>query len=353
MASIYDVAKLARVSTATVSAVVNNRNTVEAGTRRRVQAAIKRLHYQPNLYASNLARRTTRLFGLIVSDIVNPFFGEVAQAIRAEAHTQGYDVSLAATQFAPGDLVSTIRRMIGMRVAGVAIISTEIDPRALGILRESHTPAVFEDVGTVSETVSNIRIDYEGGIFKAVKYLVDLGHRKLLYVRSFPDGHRREQAFLSIRLRTEAFRAAIRRFRPQGVQAEIVTYPGPGPHSGQQAMHKARRQFDFTAVMATADPVALGVLRGLHEGGLSVPRDVSLIGFDNSYFCEYLSPPLTSVNIPRTRLAQMVVDCLVRNVENQEPGRELFLETDLIVRESTAPIANHQLSRRTASRHRK
>ncbi len=351
LVSIYDVAKFAKVSTATVSAVINNRDTVEAGTRRRVLAAIKKLHYQPNLYASNLARRTTRLFGLIVSDIVNPFFGEVAQAIRAEAQAQGYEVSLAATQFAPADLVAIIRRLIGMRVAGVAIISTEIDPRALEILRESRTPAVFEDVGTVSETVSNIRIDYEGGIFKAVKYLVDLGHRKLLYVRGFPDGHRKEQAFLSIRLRTEAFRAAIRRFRLQGVQAEITTYPGPGPCSGQQALHKARKQFDFTAAVAMSDPVALGVLRGLRECGLGVPREVSLIGFDNSYFCEYLSPPLTSVNIPRARLAQMVVDCLVRNVEYAAPGQELFLETELIVRESTAPPANPPAARRSASGH--
>ena len=82
MAKIYDVAKLAGVSTATVSAVINGRDTVESGTRRRVEAAIKKLNYQPNLYASNLARGSTRVLGLIVSDIVNPFFGELAQAIR-------------------------------------------------------------------------------------------------------------------------------------------------------------------------------------------------------------------------------------------------------------------------------
>ena len=349
MAKIYDVAKLAGVSTATVSAVVNGRDTVESGTRRRVEAAIKKLHYQPNFYASNLARGSTRVFGLIVSDIVNPFFGEIAQAIRGEAQARGYEVSLASTQFAPADLVSTVRRMIGMRVAGVAIMSTEMDARVLEMLCAHRMPAVFEDVGTVSQTVSNIRIDYEGGIFKAVKYLFDLGHRKILYVRSYPDTQQNEAAFLSICLRTQAFQKALEEFGPEGLEADIVTCPGPGPKPGRQAIQSALEHFDFTAVVAIADPVALGVLRELQAHGIEIPRDVSLVGFDNSYLCEYLCPPLTSVNIPRARLAHMVVDWLVRNVENKEPGRELILETELIVRESTAPP--HQKKRRTTLRH--
>ena len=337
MAKIYDVAKLARVSTATVSAVVNGRDTVESGTRRRVEAAIRKLHYQPNLYASNLARGSTRLFGLIVSDMVNPFFGELGEAIRAEAQAHGYEVSLASTQFSPANLVSAIRRMIGMRVAGVAIMSTEMDGRVLEMLRAHRMPAVFEDVGTVSETISNIRIDYEGGIFKAVKYLFDLGHRRILYVRSYPDTQQKEAAFLSICLRTQAFQKALKQFGPAGLEARIVTCPGPGPKPGQLAIQRALEHFDSTAVIAIADPVALGVLRGLQAHGVQIPRDVSLVGFDNSYLCEYLCPPLTSVNIPRARLAHLVVDWLVRNVESKEPGRELVLETELILRESTAP----------------
>jgi DNA-binding LacI/PurR family transcriptional regulator len=349
LAKIFDVARKAGVSTATVSAVVNDRGTVEAGTRRRVLGAINKLHYQPNLYATNLARGRTRLLGLVVSDIINPFFGEIAQAVRQEASARGYEMSLASTQFSQADLVSTIRRMIGMRVAGVAIMSTEMDARVLEILRAHRMPAVFEDVGTVSETVSNIRIDYEGGIFKAVRYLFDLGHRRILYVRSYPDRQQKEAAFLSLCLRTHAFQNALKQFKPQGLEADIITCPGPGPKAGYQAILKALEQFHFTAVIAIADPVALGVLRGLRARGIEIPRHVSVVGFDNSYLCEYLFPSLTSVNIPRQRLGQMVVDCLVRNVENKEPGRELILETELIVRESTAPP--HGGKRRRPFRH--
>ncbi len=343
MASIYDVAKVARVSTATVSAVVNNQDKVEAKTRRRVLAAIKKLHYQPNIYARNLARGSTRLLGLIVSDIVNPFFGEVTQAIKQEASARGYELSLASTQFSEQELMLAVKRMIGMRVAALAIMTTEMNNQVLEVLRTSRTPAVFEDVGTVGETISNIRIDYEGGIFKAVKYLVDLGHKRILFVQSQPDMAPRENPLFSINLRTVAFQKVVDQFKVHGVQSEIVSFPGPGPKAGEQAIYKALDQsMVFTAAIAIADPVALGVLHGLHKRGLQVPNDVSVVGFDNSYICEYLNPPLTSVDIPRGKLGKMVAECLVSNVEGKIPGRELVLETDLVLRMSASRLIESQ-----------
>lgn len=350
MASIYDVAKLAKVSTATVSAVVNAQDKVEAKTRRRVLAAIKKLHYHPNFYASNLAKTRTRLLGLIVSDVVNPFFAETAQLIRHEAQARGYEVSVVDTQFSHTELVSAVKRMIGMRVAGLAIMTTEIDPQAFEILQASRTPAVFEDVGTVSELTSNIRIDYEGGIYKAVKYLVDLGHKRILFVGTYPEKAIPGSPMLSINLRTKAFERVARKFKAAGVEPEIVTQAGPGPKAGQEAIRKALRQTKgFTAALAIADPIALGVLRELRQQGLRVPEDVSVVGFDNSYLCEYMYPPLTSVNIPKNRLATTVVECLSSNVQHKEPGRELLLETDLVVRESaTRPDGSRQGKAETA-----
>lgn len=349
MASIYDVAKVARVSTATVSAVVNGQDKVEAKTRRRVLAAIKKLHYQPNLYARNLARGRTHLLGLIFSDVVNPFFGELAQSIRLEAQARGYELSLASTQFSEEGLILAVKRMIGMRVMGLAIMTTEMSDQVFEILRNSKTPAVFEDVGTVSETISNIRIDYEGGILKAMQYLVDLGHKRILFVRSTPDTAPQEPPFLSIRLRTEAFMNVAKQFRSEGIESEIVTYPGPGPKAGQLAIHKALDNLpSFTAAIAIADTVALGVLRGLQQRGVRVPDDVSVVGFDNNYLCEYLYPPLTSVDIPRAKLGKMVVECLIKNVENQEPGHELLLETNLVVRDSATRLSKSRTRKRPA-----
>lgn len=336
MSNIADVAKLARVSTATVSAVINGQNIVEARTRRRVLAAIEKLHYQPNLYASSLARRRTKLLGLIVSDVGNPFFAEIAQVAQREALARGYQIALAATDFSQQRLLEMVRQMIGLRVSGLAIMTSEMEPRVLEVLASHRVPTVFEDVGTVSEHVSNIRIDYEGGIFKAVKYLVDLGHRRILFVRSHPDAGG-ERRFLSLRLRSQAFQAAALHFRQAGLATEVVSCAGPGPQAGLQAAQKALAgRFAFTAALAIADPVALGVLRGLRLAGRRVPEDVSLIGFDNSYLCEYTEPTLSSVDVPRERLGRLVVDTLLRNVEAGEPGCELPIATELVLRDSTA-----------------
>jgi DNA-binding LacI/PurR family transcriptional regulator len=348
LASIYDVAKLANVSTATVSAVINGQDKVESKTRRRVLAAIKKLHYQPNFYASNLAKSKMRLLGLIVSDILNPFFGEIAQSIRQEAQARGYEISLADTQFSRKELVSAVKRMVGMRVAGLAIMTTEMDSQVLEILRASRVPAVFEDVGTVDETISNIRIDYEGGIYKVVKYLVDLGHKRILFVRTYPENTTKDDLpLLSINLRTTAFQRVAKQFKQAGIEPQIVSYSGRGPKAGQEAIHKALDHCKgFTAAIAIADPVALGVLRGLHQRGIRVPEEVSLVGFDNSYLCEFLCPPLTSVDIPRRGLGKMVVDCLAGNVESKEPGRELKLETNLVLRESATRPKGFRILRR-------
>lgn len=339
-ANIYQVAKAAKVSTATVSAVVNNQNVVEARTRKRVLEAIKQLHYQPNLYASNLARGRLHLLGLIVSDIVNPFFGELAHVIQQEALARGYEVLLATTDFSNKRLVASLKQMIGMRVAGIAVMTSEMQPHVIEMLRSHNAPAVFEDVGAADRHISNLRIDYEGGILKAVRYLVDLGHRKILFVKTYPAGDQRGINLLSIRRRSEAFQSVTKSFKALGVSPQIVSCAGPGPVAGLGAIRKALSESRFTAVVAIADPPALGILRGLREAGLSIPLDVSVVGFDNSYLCEYLTPPLTSVNIPRGQVGRLVVETLLRMIENNDAGRELQVETELIVRESTAPPPN-------------
>lgn len=348
-ANIYQVAKAAKVSTATVSAVVNDHDVVEAKTRKRVLAAIKQLHYQPNVYASNLARARVHMLGLIVSDIVNPFFGELAHVIQQEALARGYEVLLATTDFSSKRLIASLKRMIGMRVAGVAIMTSEVQPQVIDILRSHNVPAMFEDVGTADRHISNLRIDYDGGILKAVRYLVDLGHRNILFVKTYPVADDRGINLFSLRRRVEAFQSATSSFRGLGVSPQLVTCGGPGPAAGLGAIRKALPQSRFTAVVAIADPPALGILRGLREAGLSIPRDVSVVGFDNSYLCEYLTPPLTSVNIPRGLVGRLVVETLLRMIENNESGRELYVETELIVRESTAPPPNKRAQK--ASRH--
>jgi DNA-binding LacI/PurR family transcriptional regulator len=334
-ATIEDVAKRAGVSLSTVSAVLNRLNVVKPDTRQRILAAIKQLKYHPNLYASNLARRRTRILGLIVSDIVNPFFAETARAIEREASARGYRVSLAATGFSPEQLRSWVSQMIATRVAGLAVMTSESDEEAMQVIRSQALPTVFLDVGVVSKTISNIRVDTRSGLFQSVCHLVELGHKQILFVRNSPiEAVQRD--LLSHKLRHEGFSAAIRKFRSRGVEGTVIDHPGDGAMSGLQAIHQTAGKLPFTAVVAINDSVAIGVYRGLDDAGYQIPNDVSVVGFDNTHLCEFLNPPLTTVNIPRDVLGQMVVSTLIKTAETQEPGQELVLGTELVVRKSTS-----------------
>jgi DNA-binding LacI/PurR family transcriptional regulator len=332
MANIDDVAKLARVSTATVSAVVNGRDAkVMPRTRQRVLDAIEKLGYRPNLYARTLARGRSRLLGVIISDIMNPFFAEVAQVVQSEALSRGYNVLIAATQFSVHRLNDAVEHMIGMRVDGMVVITTEMEEQVLASVRRRKIPVVFEDVGTTDETTSNLRVDYAGGIYRAVLCLAELGHKNILFAENYPSITEKRRLF-SIRARSEAFAAAMQKF--PHLKSSTIVQPGPPFQAGMEVAMSALKQFEFTGVVANCDPIALGLLRGFRRAGKCVPKDISLIGFDNSAWCELTEPPLTSVDVSRSLIGTAAVEALVGMIENKTPGTDIRIETNLILRES-------------------
>src|ERR1035438_8986939 len=146
--NLEQVARRAKVSTATVSRVLNNASVVKSSTRARVVKAIEELRYHPNLHARTLAGGKSKTFGVIVSNMENPFFFDIYKAIEAEAHANGYEVVMANTDYRPEQLVSSVRLMIGRRVAGLAVIVSEMAPELIEELNQSRTRVVFYDVGT-------------------------------------------------------------------------------------------------------------------------------------------------------------------------------------------------------------
>jgi len=334
-AKIQDVARLADVSLSTVSAVLNEKAIVKESTKQRVLEAIDRLRYRPDYYASNLARRQTRLFGLIVSNLINPFFAETAQAIETEARAHGYEIALTSTQFSPARLRECVQQMLGSRVAGLAVMTSERDDEAFSAAEASGIPVVFLDVGKPGERATNIRVDSRGGMFAAVNHLIHLGHRELLLIRN----SQKEcgPPLLSHRLRDQGFAAAVRKCGIEDLTTLTVDVAGPGADAGYQAIATIAEGSTFTAVIAITDMVALGVYRGLQERGLRIPQDVSVIGFDNTYISRFLTPSLTTVDIPREELSRAVVSALLTQDKEREGGGQIKLATRLIVRESTAP----------------
>lgn len=339
MPSIDDVAKLAGVSTATVSAVVNGQEIVKPRTRQKVLNAIRELNYEPNYYARTLARGRSKIIGIIISDIMNPFFAEIAQIVQKNAIRRGYQVLISVTEFSVDRLSDAVRYMIGMRIDGIIVMTSEMHEDVLRMVRDRKIPAIFEDVGTVDATTSNFRIDYEGGIYRAVRCLVELGHERILFVQ-IPPGSIRPEQMLSHRLRAEAFQAAIEQFR--GVRGYKYSGSGRGAfQAGVKAASEILRQFDATGIVASADPHAVGLVRGFQRAGKRIPDDLSIIGFDNSILCEFTDPQLTSVNVSRREIAQSAVDNLLGMIEQNRTGTEIQIPTELILRESVGRPRGH------------
>src|SRR5437868_5467740 len=173
--NLEQVAKRAKVSTATVSRVLNNANVVKSSTRVRVMKAIEELKYHPNLHARHLAGGKSRTIGVILSNMENPFFFDIYKTVESEAHASGFEVVVANTDYRSSQLVNSIRLMIGRRVAGLAAIVSEMEPALMEELTDSSIPVVFYDVGAPRQNITNIRVNYRRGIDKIIDYLYSLG----------------------------------------------------------------------------------------------------------------------------------------------------------------------------------
>ncbi|HEX7048888.1 MAG TPA: LacI family DNA-binding transcriptional regulator [Longimicrobiales bacterium] len=335
--NLEDVARRAKVSTATVSRVLNNVGQVKSSTRARVLRAVEELRYSPNLNARFLASGRSRTLGMVVSNLENPFFLDIFRTVEADAHRRGYEVLVANTDYRPQRLVSSVRLMLGRRVSGLAVIVSEMKPSLIPELAESGLPVVFYDVGVAKPNITNIKVDYPQGMRRIIEYLYGLGHRRMAFI-----GHHPTLGPLHDRKRT--FLEAAADYAPN-VQVMTVA-SADGPVGGQNATREILQSgFRPTAITCVNDFMAMGVIRELHAQRIAVPDDISVTGFDNIGLAEFIAPALTTVHIPREEIGHLITEALIPSRRGrQERGHEVLLETELVVRESTAPSAAHSFA---------
>jgi DNA-binding LacI/PurR family transcriptional regulator len=330
--NLEQVAKKAGVSTATVSRVLNNQNLVKRKTRTKVQRAIVELRYQPNLHARSLAGGKSKTIGMIVSNMENPFFVDIYQAVEAGAHEQGYEVVVANTGYRAEQLVASVRLMIGRRVAGLAVVVSEMDAALIDELTASSIPVVFYDVGLPRKNITNIRVNYRRGIEKVMSYLHGMGHRKFGFV-----GHHAKLGPIHERLKTVLDIAG----RYSGdVEARSASAEADSLEGGRAATHTLLAGgYHPTAIICANDVMAVGALRELRERGLRVPQDVSVTGFDNIKLSEFCFPALTTVHIPRDRIGNAICRCLIPQAGKAgAEEHEIAVDPEFIVRESTGRV---------------
>lgn len=326
---IKDVAREAGVSTATVSHVINETRYVAEPTRKKVLHAIKRCNYYPNALARGLASGRSNMLGLIVSDISNPFFPELVKSIEEAAFERGYDVLLSNTSYDAQRTSNYVRRIIERKVAGVALMTSELDLSVIDELARRQVSVVFLDLGSAGERMSNIAVDYRSGIEEAIDHLVKLGHREIAYLGGPPH-------FRSASKRLEAFRESVVRYVPD-IHEPLLLEGDLQLEGGRLA---ARRMLAApkrpTAVVVANDMMALGMVQEFRAAGLVIPREISIIGFDDIAFAALADPPLTTICLPRVDLGRRAVEALVRTIEHpKQPGTEVRIPTYLIKRGST------------------
>jgi LacI family transcriptional regulator len=329
---IREIAKRARVSTATVSRAINHVPTVDPQLAKRVWKVADELGYYPNTQARALVSGKSRIFGIVVSEITNPFFPEIIHTFEELAVQIGYEILLASTVHDSKRMRTSLRRMIEQRVDGVAIFTFGMEELFLDDLRLRKVPLVFVDVGRDAPRVSNIRIDYQQGIRQAVQHVAALRHTRISFVSGplhLPSALARKRAF-------EESMAEI----GLSVDPEILVEQDHTMDGGKRALRKLIALRDRpTAVLCSNDMTAIGVMREAYDQGISVPQELSVVGFDNIRLSEFMIPPLTTIDMSQTELARIAFKALVNDIGRETPaehGVEYALSTNLVLRRSTA-----------------
>ena len=326
------VAALARVSIATVSRTINGSPLVSDRLSKRVWQAIRQLNYLPNTHARTLVSGRSRLFGIIVENITNPFFPELIQSFESIAVAHGYEILVSSTNSDPTALTTCVRRMLERKVDGVAVLTFGEEEPVLDQLTHRNVPIVLAEFKLEDPKTSTILLDYRSGICAAVSHLTALGHQQIAFLA----GPRKLHSAIT---RENDFRAAMQAtglpVREEWVIECDHTLKGGVAGYGLLQSLPARP----TAIICSNDMTAIGVLRAAHLAGVQIPRSLSVIGLDDIDFAEYTLPPLTTIRLSRVDLARAAFEALRQQAEDPHHPHlqsEFLVSTTLVVRGSTA-----------------
>jgi LacI family transcriptional regulator len=328
--TIKDVALAASVSITTVSHVVNNTRFVEPDTRQRVLRMMDALGYQPNSLARSLRSGVTKTIGLIVPDASNLFFAEIARKIEDYGFSQGYSVILGNSDNNPDKQSSYIKTLLAKRVDGMIFISSGGRDEELYPLTENHIPVVVADRDISLELADVVMLDNEKAGYEATSHLVGLGHRRIACIATTP-------AYNSSQARLAGYRRSL---AEAGITADpaLVAMGDYTSAGGLAAMNTLLDQPDRpSAVFSTNDMMAIGAMMSMRQHGLSVPTDISIVGFDDIELASEMTPALTTMRQPVDDLARAAIQILIERMTGVRTGenQRVILTGSLVLREST------------------
>ena len=335
MITINDVANEAGVSIATVSRVFNNTAKVAEKTRKKILKTAKKLGYKhvPN----PRVRSTFKTIGLITPTFNGNHYGEIFMGIEDFAFQNNYDIIVATTERIPEKEEQIIEDYFKRRVDGVLICSLKSNKHFLNELINSGIPVVSIDNKISDMKVDSINIDNYNAAYSVSRYLYKKGHRNVLFIpgpNDYYSARERKDGLFNFSLKHNDFKI---------IESDIKGFE---PVDGYKAMKNYLKKYgkNFTAIFSINDHVAMGIMNALSEHNLSVPEDVSIVGFDNSLFAEFTVPPLTTVYQPRKEMGFTAAQLLIERLNGNKIGvhRNILLPADLIERKSVKDISGKE-----------
>lgn len=332
--SISDIARAAGVSHPTVSRALRDSSLISTEVRERIQRLAQEMGYTPNAIAQSLQMRRSNTIGLVVPSMSDPFFGDVVKGVEEVAHAANMSVLLSASSNDPDQEMATIETLHRRRVDGILAGASRITDKYQRRLNHIKVPTVL--INSQAESLYTslywVSVDDRKGAKLAVEHLLALGHRKIGYlgVSSRP---RSNQS------RLEGYQNTLKAAGiAQAGLVAIATNTDASPEEDLTAGHKWLPQLldaGVTAVFCYNDMVAIGLLHACRERGISVPGELSVVGYDNIPITGYSAPPLTTINQPKARMGRLAAKMLL-DLLNARPVRNHTLAPSLVVRASTA-----------------
>ncbi|GHX89170.1 substrate-binding domain-containing protein [Vibrio cholerae] len=333
MATMKDIARLAGVSTSTVSHVINKSRFVSDEIAERVNNAAQQLNYAPSALARSLKMNRTKTIGMLVTTSTNPFFGEVVKGVERSCYHQGYNLILCNTEGDNQRMKASINTLLQKRVDGLLLMCSTLEGERLDVFdRYPDIPIVVMDWGPILFASDKIQDNSLQGGYMAAKHLIECGHKEIGCITGPLIRHQAQ-------MRYEGYKRAL-------AEAGIAINPDWIVESdfecegGYQAFEKLYQRGKLpSALFVSNDMMAMGVIQAASQRGLRVPDDLSLIGYDDVHIAKFMTPALTTIHQPKYRLGKAAVDTLLYRLENPDTTAQVVqLEPTLVARSSVCSL---------------
>lgn len=330
MANIRQVAKRAGVSVATVSRVINHSEAVSPKTREKVLGVMEEMNYTPNGIARSLAFNRTSTIALLIPNILNPLYPQVAKGVEDVAHQKGYNVLLCNTEEDREKEKAYIEMLLEKRVDGLILISSLLEEKDIDKIKKQNTNLVMIGSGTENIDANIVFTDYLMGAYQATNHLIDIGYKKIAHITG---PLKRAES----KEKLEGYKKALKEADHEILQSYIIE--GDNEIEGGYLAAKKLLQLDDSpqAIFVANDLMAIGAIDAIKTSGYKIPEDIAIVGFDNIRMASLVEPKLTTISQPVYKMGSIASRLLFDNIENngeEDFKQKIFLQPKLKVRKS-------------------